>query len=158
MPADRLPHTTELPGQVQLATIARRALGVVLDRFLVLVPVAVGTVAWGFRPGDEVSDDMVFVLNTAVAAVELIYATVMIAVFGRTIGKFATGTRVVRLDDGGRIGWLQAAQRAVVPVAAISVPQPEISLALTVLVYSMAWLGPFRQGLHDRAAGTIVIR
>ena len=158
MSAERQPRNAELPGQVQLATLGRRALGEVLDRFLILVPVSIGVVVAGFRQGDDVSAGMALAISTSFAALELVYSTVMVAVFGRTVGKFATGTRVVRLDDGGRVGWLQAAQRAVVPVAAISVPQPEISFALTVVVYAMAWLGPLRQGLHDRAAGTIVIR
>ncbi len=35
---------------------------------------------------------------------------------------------------------------------------PEIGVFLAVFVYSMALWNPLRQGLHDKAAGTVVVR
>lgn len=144
-----------VPAGLVLASIGRRALGTILDQFLVFLPVAIVVVVQGYRLGDSVSDDMVLVLNIATAAVALCYDTVMIALLGRTVGKFATGTRVVRQVDGGEVGWFSAGQRALVPVVFSAVP--DIGWALGAGVYAMAFLGPLRQGLHDRAAGTIVV-
>jgi uncharacterized RDD family membrane protein YckC len=145
-----------VPEGLVLATIRRRAIGALLDQMLVVLPVALGALAWGFRPGDSVTDGTLFVLNISSAGVALVYATIMIGLFGRTVGKFATGTRVARRSDGGRVGWFAAAQRAVVPVAAGAVPQ--IGIVLVAMVYAAAYLGPLRQGIHDRAAGTLVVR
>lgn len=144
-----------VPAGFVLATIPRRALGALLDQLVVLVPVALGVVAWGYRPGDELGDDALLALNLATVAVAFVYETVLIARFGRTLGKVATGTRVVRAHDGTAVGWFAAAERAVVPLAFASVP--EVGFALGAIVYSMALLGPLRQGLHDRAAGTLVV-
>ncbi|MEK7423551.1 MAG: RDD family protein [Actinomycetota bacterium] len=145
-----------VPGGLTLATIGRRAVGAIIDQFIVLLPVAIGAVAWGFRPGDIVTDSTLFVINISSAGVALVYETLLIGLFGRTIGKLVTGTRVVRRDDGGRVGWFAAAQRALVPVAAGAVPKAGIVLA--AVVYGVAFLGPLRQGIHDRAAGTLVVR
>jgi uncharacterized RDD family membrane protein YckC len=79
----------------------------------------------------------------------------MVAMLGRTVGKLATGTRVVRQTDGGSVGWWAALQRAMVPVVFSAVPQA--GPVLGIMVYAMALLGPLRQGLHDRAAGTLVV-
>ena len=40
------------------------------------------------------------IFNIAITSTAFIYETVMIAMLGRTVGKFALGTRVVRLVDG----------------------------------------------------------
>lgn len=145
-----------VPAGLTLATIGRRAVGAIIDQFIVLAPVAIGAVAWGFRPGDTVTDSTLLVLNISAAGVALVYETLLIGLFGRTIGKLVTGTRVVRREDGGRVGWFAAAQRALVPVAAGAVPKAGIVLG--AVVYGVAFLGPLRQGIHDRAAGTLVVR
>jgi uncharacterized RDD family membrane protein YckC len=145
-----------VPAGLVLATIRRRAIGAILDQLIVLLPVAIGAVVWGFRPGDHVGDSALFVLNVSSALTALVYETLLVGFFGRTIGKIATGTRVVRRLDGGRVTWFAAGQRAIVPVAASAVPS--VGIVLGGLVYAMALLGPLRQGLHDRAAGTLVIR
>jgi uncharacterized RDD family membrane protein YckC len=151
---DERPAAT-VPAGLLLASIARRAVGTILDQLLVFLPVALVVVVRGYRLGDTVSDDMVLALNIAAAAVALCYETTMVALLGRTVGKFVTGTRVVRQSDGGEVGWVSAGQRALVPVVASAVPQ--IGWILGAGVYGMALLGPLRQGLHDRAAGTLVV-
>jgi uncharacterized RDD family membrane protein YckC len=145
-----------VPAGLVLASIARRAGGAVIDQLLVFVPVAVGAVAYGYRPGDTLTDDALLVLDVATAVTAFAYAALLIGFFGRTVGKIATGTRVVRQVDGGRVGWFAAVERALVPVVFSSVP--EIGLLLGALVYGVALLGPLRQGVHDRAAGTLVVR
>jgi uncharacterized RDD family membrane protein YckC len=144
-----------IPSGGVLASLGRRALGAILDQFLVLLPVAVGFVVSGYRPGDELTESTLLWLNVVTVAVAFVYETVMIGAFGRTVGKIATGTRVVSVVTGGRIGWFGALQRALVPAIASAVP--ELGFLLGAIVYGMAAFGPLRQGLHDRAAGTVVI-
>jgi uncharacterized RDD family membrane protein YckC len=144
-----------VPAGLVLAPIGRRALGAVIDQILVLLPVAAAAVIYGYRPGDTVTDNGLLVLNLATASVALIYESLMIGLLGRTVGKFATGTRVVNQTDGGRVGWFSAVQRALVPVVFSAVPTA--GWLLGAIVYAFAFLGPLRQGLHDRAAGTLVV-
>jgi uncharacterized RDD family membrane protein YckC len=145
-----------VPAGLVLAPLTRRALGAALDQFLVLVPVAIGLIVSGFRPGEKIETDTLYLLNIIVVVVAFTYELVMVGFLGRTVGKFATGTRVVRADTGGRVLWIAAAQRAIVPALAAAIPA--LGLVLGAIVYGLVLLGPLRQGLHDRAAGTLVVR
>jgi len=94
--------------------------------------------------------------NVAAALSAFTYEFVMIAMWGRTVGKFALGTRAVRVDTGGPVLWSSSAIRALIPLAAGVIPS--VGPALGLVVYATAFWHPRRQGFHDRAAGTIVIR
>jgi uncharacterized RDD family membrane protein YckC len=144
-----------VPAGLVLAGLGRRLGGFIIDQVLVLIPVAIGAVALGYRTGDTVSDDGVLALNVAMAASRLVYETLLIGFFGRTVGKLATGTRVVRQSDGSRVRWFAALQRALMPVLFSGLP--EFSVFYATAVYGLTMLGPLRQGLHDRAAGTLVV-
>jgi uncharacterized RDD family membrane protein YckC len=146
----------EVPAGLELATFGRRAIGTILDQVLVIVPVLIGAFVAGLRPGDEITDDTVLVLGASAVGLAFVYETIAIALTGRTVGKLVAGTRVVRRDDGERVGWFEAAQRSVVPLAASAVP--DVGFLLGGFVYAMAFFHPLRQGVHDRAAGTIVVR
>ncbi len=150
------PEAPALPEGAVLASYGARVIGVFLDQVIAVVPVAVGAVAAGVRPGDKLATSTLAALNVAAVVVLFVYQTVMVALLGRTVGKFATGTKVVRRDTGGRIGWFASAQRAIVTAVAGGVPQ--VALLLEGVVYGAAWFSPTRQGVHDRAAGTLVVR
>jgi uncharacterized RDD family membrane protein YckC len=96
------------------------------------------------------------IFNIGLTSVAFVYYVTMIALLGRTVGKLALGTRVVRLVDGGRPGWPEAVMRALVPLSLGAIPR--VGVYLGVLVYSIALWNPLRQGLHDKAAGTLVVR
>jgi uncharacterized RDD family membrane protein YckC len=145
-----------VPAGLTLATIPRRLAGLIVDQILVAVPVAVVAVALGFSPGDEITSRWMVAFSAALSAVAFVYETLMIALLGRTVGKLAFGTRVVRIIDGLRPTWSQAAMRALVPLAFGAIPR--VGVYLGVIVYSLALWSPLRQGLHDRAAGTLVVR
>ena len=145
-----------VPAGLVLAPIVRRVGGFALDQFIVALPVVVVIVAAGFKPSDTVTSQSLVAFNIAVTAVALVYQTVMIALLGRTVGKLALGTRVVRAADGARPGWTEAVMRSLVPLSLGAIPQ--VGLFLVVLVYSLALWNPLRQGLHDKAAGTLVVR
>jgi uncharacterized RDD family membrane protein YckC len=151
---ERQPAT--VPAGLVLASIRRRLGGFAIDQVLSVIPVAIGVVAMGYRAGDELSDDALLVMNLSLAVSRVVYETLLVGFFGRTVGKIATRTRVVRQSDGGRVGWFAAGQRALVPVVFSGLP--EVGVVYSALVYSVAFLGPLRQGLHDRAAGTLVVR
>ena len=144
-----------IPSGLVLATLRRRALGAILDQMLALVPVAIGVVVSGYRPGDDLSSESLLWLNAITVGVAFLYEVLMVGFLGRTVGKFATGTCVVSQATGARVGWFGAGQRAVVPAVAAAVPT--LGFLLGSIVYGLAALGPLRQGLHDRAAGTLVV-
>ena len=145
-----------VPAGLVLAPIGRRAAGLLLDRFIVALPVVMVALAVGFKPSDEVTSHSLLVFNVSITAAAFVYETLMIALLGRTVGKLALGTRVVRLIDGGHPGWYEAATRSIVPLSLGAIPR--VGMFLTVIVYSWALWSPLRQGLHDKAAGTLVIR
>ncbi|MEP7112923.1 MAG: RDD family protein [Ilumatobacteraceae bacterium] len=145
-----------VPAGLILAPIIRRIGGLALDQILVALPVVLVVIAVGYTPSDTVTSKSLLAFNIALTSVAFVYETVMIAVVGRTVGKIALGTRVVRLVDGGRPGWSEATMRALVPLSLGAIPR--VGVFLGVLVYSLALWNPLRQGLHDKAAGTLVVR
>lgn len=144
-----------LPDGLVLASYSARSIGIVVDQIIAVIPVAVGAVAAGFRPTDDIDADTLLVLNVAAVLVLFVYQSVLVGLFGRTVGKIVTRTRVVRTDTGGRLGWFASVQRAL--VTAVAGGLPEVSLLLAAVVYGAAWFSPRRQGIHDRAAGSIVV-
>ncbi|HEY0517954.1 MAG TPA: RDD family protein [Ilumatobacteraceae bacterium] len=145
-----------VPAGLILAPIVRRVGGLIIDQVLVALPVVLVVVALGFTPNDTVTSKSLLMFNIGLTSVGFVYETTMIALLGRTVGKIALGTRVVRLVDGGRPDWYEAGMRALVPLSLGAIPR--VGVVLGVLVYSLAMWNPLRQGLHDKAAGTLVVR
>ena len=88
-------------------------------------------------------------------AVWVVYRVVCTGRWGRTLGKVLLGIRVVRAEDpSAPPGLRRAALRWVLLPLAGSIPLPGTGL----LVYLMAVRNQRRQGGHDRAARTVVIR
>lgn len=145
-----------VPAGLTLAPISRRIGGLILDQIIVALPVVVVVIALGFTPSDTVTSESLLIFNIALTSVAFIYESLMVVLLGRTVGKIALGTRVVRLIDGGRPGWSEAVMRALVPLSLGAIPR--VGVLLAVLVYSLALWNPLRQGLHDKAAGTLVVR
>lgn len=143
-----------LPAAVTLAPLWRRIVAQMLDQVLVFVPVILVALALGVRTSGDVNDHA-FAINVAVIAVAFAYEFVMIAMWGRTVGKFALGTRAVRVDTGGPVLWSSSAIRALVPLAAGVIPG--VGPFASMVVYATAFFDKRRQGWHDRAAGTIVV-
>ena len=71
----------------------------------------------------------------------IVLNTVGIGLFGQTPGMALAGVRCVSIADGGAIGLARALLRAV----------------LLALLIPAVILDANRRGLHDRAAGSIVI-
>jgi uncharacterized RDD family membrane protein YckC len=89
------------------------------------------------------------------ALIGVIYEVSMIALRGATLGKMAVGIKVVHRDAGALPGWGPSLIRWVIPAAA------GFACGLGEL---LVYISPFfdgtgrRQGWHDKAAGTFVIR
>jgi uncharacterized RDD family membrane protein YckC len=92
---------------------------------------------------------------------------VAVTLFGRTLGMALTGTRVVRQVDGAPPGggtatvrWLVAAGPTLVPARLMGRgwwAGMIFGLLWSVAVFGPILIDPFRRGLHDRAAGTLVV-
>jgi uncharacterized RDD family membrane protein YckC len=136
-----------------LAPMSRRMVGALIDQVVVLVPITAVALALG--AAHHLSRGSLLVANVALLAVAFVYETAMIGSLGRTVGKIAMGTRVVSVVDGERPRWSAAAQRSLLPLLCGTVPS--VGLLLGVVVYGLAIVHPRRQGLHDRAAGTLVV-
>lgn len=89
---------------------------------------------------------------------------------GQTFAKMALHTRVVRIADGRPVGLGGSALRygvfaapgivqAVLPFVGVDVATGPSLLFSAAQLFIAGWLvwDPFRQGLHDKAAGTVVI-
>ncbi len=143
-----------LPAGVTLAAMWRRVVAQIIDQVIVVIPVVVVALIAGVRTTDDLTNKT-FVINVAVVLSAFTYEFTMIAVWGRTVGKFALGTRVVRIDTGGPVLWWSSAIRALIPLATGVIPA--VGTALSLVVYAGAFWDRRHQGWHDKAAGTIVI-
>ena len=96
-------------------------------------------------------------LLLAIGMGSVAYRVVTTAKWGAGIGKYLLGLRVaVRTPEGVQLlppGWQRAWRRWAVPQVPGLIPLPGTGL----LAYVPAFRDPLRRGLHDRAAGTVVV-
>lgn len=143
--------------QDALGSIGRRALAQFLDGLIVGVPLFFLTLPFDASiTSEELSDSQLLWLTVVWVGASLVYNTVAIAVWGMTLGKRIVGLKVVNRGDGGPVSWTYSSVRALVPTVVQLVPV--IGPGLAIVVYLRAVFHPLRQGLHDAAAGTIVVR
>ena len=84
------------------------------------------------------------------------YEVTMIALKGQTVGKMATSVKVIRADNGQLPGWGKAIARWFIPTLLGIIPF--IGWVLALLCYlSLTW-DKVRQGWHDKAAATLVVK
>lgn len=142
---------------VALGSIGMRAAAQVLDALVVGVPTLVLLLAMGLSPFEEnLTDSELLWITVIGVGVALVYNTVAVAVWGTTIGKRICGLKVINRLDGGAVSMNYAAVRALVPTVVQLVPV--IGPGLAIVVYLRAVFHPMRQGLHDAAAGTLVVK
>ena len=144
-----------VPAGLHLASFGRRAGGLVVDQLLVSGAVLLGFFIAGYNPGEAISGSRAIWFSVASATFGLLYETLPVWRWGRTLGKLLAGTRVVRLEDGGGLTLTRAFQRSLVPTALSAVPT--VGPLLGIGVYVWAFFDPLRQGVHDKAAGSLVV-
>lgn len=93
---------------------------------------------------------------------EALYEIPQLAWWGRTVGKRALGIRVVTTDGRAATpSWAQAFVRVMLPDALFLSPSDAIAGVAPLwwlAVYLPMLFDPWRRGVHDRAAGTRVVR
>jgi uncharacterized RDD family membrane protein YckC len=137
------------------ATIGRRFIARLTDGLLFAAPAFVLLVPYIETDGDDVSFDPPVWLLAAITIASLVYEIVLIAWRGQTLGKMAMSIQVVRTDTGEPPAWSYSGIRALLPTVAGAVPVA--GLFLWAGIYLVALVTPRRQGVHDYAAGTIVV-
>ncbi len=145
-----------VPAGLHLASFLRRIIGIVVDQIVITAPVFAVFYALGFAPKDAIAEGRAVWFTVALTALGLAYETVGIWLWGRTVGKLVTRTRAVSVVDGGGLGFQRAFQRSLVPTALSAIPQ--IGPLLGIAIYVYAFFDPLRQGVHDKAAGSIVVQ
>lgn len=81
------------------------------------------------------------------------YEVCFVALKGQTPGKMAVSIRVVRADTGALPGWGAAAGRWVIPAVAYL-----LLVIPGLLVHASLLWNDRRQGWHDKAAKTVVVK
>ncbi|MGW3555857.1 RDD family protein [Streptomyces sp. NPDC000963] len=158
--------TDPLAGMPPLADSGRRILARLIDWVIVAIPLAI--IGIPFKIYDRVTNDddfsdafnsfngggqLVFQLITIVAYVA--YDTVLTARNGQTLGKKLMKLRVAMLNDGSTPPMNQSLLRAVVlwlPALICCACLWPLLLLILILVDK-----PYKQGLHDKAAKTVVV-
>ncbi|MFJ8658656.1 RDD family protein [Streptomyces sp. NPDC093795] len=159
--------TDPLSGMPPLAESGRRILARIIDWLIIAIPLAIIGIPFdiytratenGNDFGDTVNSlnggsQLVFQLITIVAYVA--YDTVMTARNGQTIGKKLMKLRVAMLNDGSTPPMSQSLLRAVVlwlPALICCACLWPLLILILILVDK-----PYKQGLHDKAAKTVVV-
>ncbi len=148
-----------LAGMPPLADSAMRTLARIID--MVLVGVVVWLLTWGFGVNEyNVDSDRIEIgksfWQSAVAAVLYIaYDTVLTARTGQTLGKKLLHMRVANLDNGAT----PSVQNALARAAVLWIPFAFCCACVWTAVCG-GWSyfdRPYKQGLHDKAAKTVVV-
>lgn len=136
------------------ADISTRFWARLVDGLLLAIPSVVLIATAGDVSAGSI--DLPFWAVAATALLAAAYEIGFIAMTGQTPGKRALRIQVVDVGTGRPPGLGGATIRYLVP----SVPAllPGVGPLLGLLVYLSALWSPTRQGWHDRAAGTVVVR
>jgi uncharacterized RDD family membrane protein YckC len=152
-------EATDFPpsGPNSLASIGERGVARTIDIMLELIPLAILIIPYIRVSGDQVKlEDAPVWLSFVTIGVAVVYETLFIAWRGQTLGKMLIGVRVARLIGGTKPDLSQAGLRALVPASAWAIPV--VGFGLYVFVFLSAFGHPLRRGIHDRAAGSVVVR
>ncbi|MFJ3508456.1 RDD family protein [Streptomyces luteogriseus] len=151
--------TDPLAGMPPLADSVMRTLARIID--MILVGVVVWLLTWGFGVNEyDVDSDRIEIgksfWQSAVAAVLYIaYDTVLTARTGQTLGKKLLRMRVANLDNGAT----PSVQNALARAAVLWIPFAFCCACVWTAVCG-GWSffdRPYKQGLHDKAAKTVVV-
>ena len=154
--------TLETGEQLELAEPSARLSAKIID-LLILVAVIVGgvivvlvaLVAEGFGVGIGLVEG-VFLAALLIVLASLLYDPLFIAIRGQTVGKKATGIRVVRADNGGLPTLGASFARWALPGVLLAIPGA--GYALAALCFSSLLRDASRRGWHDKVAGTVVVK
>jgi uncharacterized RDD family membrane protein YckC len=144
-----------------LAEPGQRLAARVVDTLVVGLPVALVARSQAVGLPEPTAD---LVTAPVLAGLLLVYEWVQLALWGRTLGKRFAGIEVVAgpRGDAEGLGFGRALLRSAVyavPIAARPVPLLGVAAGLLwVANAGLLFEGTRRQALHDRLAGTVVVR
>lgn len=143
-------------GPVPLATPLRRLGGFAIDSVVYGLIVFVLLVGGGedletLARGEEVVSSSILLTGLLIFGV---YQVSLTRLRGQTIGKMALRTKVIDADTGQLPGWQSSFIRWGAPGALTAVPWIGY---LALVMYAWLLWDRRRQGLHDKAAQTMVI-
>jgi len=141
------------PGELDLANIGRRFFALMIDGFVIAIPMIVmfGLAAFlGTRAKNDPAEFIAFFMPLAFlpAVLYIVYEGIMLGMRGQTLGKMAMNIRVVRID-GSPISKGQAWGR--------SVMRAILASCLSLFNYVPALLTKDKTCLHDLVASTRVV-
>jgi uncharacterized RDD family membrane protein YckC len=140
-----------------LASIGQRIGARLLDGLIIGLPLTVLVFAASDVSEDRKTISTPLWVQLVAAVVSALYEIVLIRTWGQTVGKRVLGIKVVRITDGALPDWTASIVRYVLPVVPVLIPVSGVFL-LSIVIYLVAIVHPLRQGWHDRAAGTIVVK
>ncbi|MEA2844584.1 MAG: hypothetical protein QOJ69_2255 [Actinomycetota bacterium] len=140
--------------QDQLATTGQRVVGAVADLFVFGAIVTTPFVL--LRGAIRLEGAAVAAFVAVVFVLHGVYVVAPTARWGRTFGKLIVGARVVMQDDGTLPGWRASVLRWFLPAFAWLIPY--VGWAVSIGLRATLVRDPLRRGIHDRMAGTIVVR
>ena len=141
----------------RLASVGQRAVGFAADVALAgTVLLTPSMLLRGAVTVEDLGPELTRLLAIVAFVFLALYELVPTALWGRTPGKAIVGTRIVGIGDERAPGWKRAILRWVLPALAVQVHA--VGWALALLVRAALALDPLRRGVHDRLAGTIVVR
>ena len=148
-------------GTVQLASAGSRLVARLIDGAIVIV-VTLIPLAAGVQDFSEWIEEPSVGMSLAIMAMDLLYEVALTATRGQTLGKMALKIKVVRADNGLVPGWSKSAGRWLVPTipGLIEWIRPSLWLIglLSFLVYASLTWDKRRQGWHDKAVQTFVVK
>lgn len=151
--------TDPLAGMPPLAANGKRVLARILD--MILVGIVVWLLSWAFGTNEfDVDPDKVeygksFGQSLLAAVLYIAYDSFMISKTGQTLGKKWMGLRVANLNDGAT----PTLQTALIRSAVLWLPFAFCCACIwTAICGGWALVDkPYKQGLHDKAAKTVVV-
>ncbi|UIX33768.1 RDD family protein [Streptomyces sp. GQFP] len=148
-----------LAGMPPLADSGRRVLARIID--MILVGIVVWLLTWGFNVNEyEVDSDEIeygrSLGQSLIAAVLYIaYDTILMSRTGQTLGKKWLGLRVANLDNGST----PSVQTLLIRSLVLWIPFAFCCACIwTAIAGGWSFFDkPYKQGLHDKAAKTVVV-
>jgi len=144
-----------VPAGLELAPYGLRIGGLAIDQMVAGLPPFLVFLALGYTPDQMLTGTVAFWFNVVFVSLGLLHETIGVWKWGLTVGKLICRTKVVHATDGGSVTASSAFMRSLVPAAFGVVPG--IGQLLGLAVYLWAFIDPRRQGVHDKAAGTLVV-
>lgn len=151
-PEAHVPSSGRVGLAPDVAGLGQRFLARLIDGLILIVPNLLALV---------LMQDHLVAGGLLALAIACAYEVPQLAARGATVGKRAMGIRVVTVREGANPTAAQAFVRVVVPELFIATPSAALqalSAPWTLAVYLAVFFDPWRRGLHDRFAGTRVVR